>query len=78
MMIGTVIGRVVATQKVKSLVGYTLLRIKSEDGSVFVAADSLGAGIGATVIVTRGGAVQIALDRPAPIDAMVVGIVDQD
>jgi len=43
-----------------------------------VAADEIGAGNGELVIVTRGAPAMQAFDRdvPVPVDAVVVGIVD--
>ena len=39
--------------------------------------DSLGAGIGETVLVTTGSSARLALpNQQAPVDAVVVGIVD--
>ena len=42
-----------------------------------VAVDSVGAGIGETVLVTLGSSARLALsDQSAPVDAVIVGIVD--
>lgn len=83
MLLANVIGRVVATRKEESLVGYTLLVLEVLDpggtkpqGERLVAVDTLGAGVGDTVLVVRGGAARLNLARPAPVDAAVVGIVD--
>ena len=76
MIIGTVVGNVVSTQKLEELSGYKLLKIMPENESLIIAADTLGAGVGETVLVSRGCAVQIALERPTPVDALVVGIID--
>lgn len=37
-----------------------------------------GAGIGEMVLVTTDETTQHAVDRPAPIDAFIVGIVDSE
>ena len=79
MILGKVIGTIVSTRKCSNLTGYKLLSIKpllNSKEHIFVAADRLGAGIGDCVLITTGSSVQHALDRPAPIDAIVVGIVD--
>lgn len=79
MILGTVKGTVVSTRKFKNLVGYKLLLIEPYYGDkekILVAADSLGSGIGELVLVTTDNTTQHALDRSAPIDAFVVGIVD--
>jgi ethanolamine utilization protein EutN len=48
------------------------------DAPVFVAADTLGAGLGEIVLITTDAAVRFADDRQIPADAMVVGIVDNE
>ncbi|PKM51484.1 MAG: ethanolamine utilization protein EutN [Firmicutes bacterium HGW-Firmicutes-7] len=83
MIVGNVIGNVWATRKDENLNGLKLLVIKPLDYSsnndlpTFVAADSIGAGIGETVLVVNGSSARMALGRKdVPIDAMVVGIID--
>lgn len=79
MIIGTVKGTVISTRKCSNLVGYKLLLVEPLYGSkknIFVAADNLGSGIGELVLITTDNTTQHALDRSAPIDALVVGIVD--
>lgn len=82
MLIAKVIGRVVSTRKNETLVGYTLLVLEAQEpgstarGERLVAADTLGAGVGETVLVVRGGAARLALPASAPVDAAVVGIID--
>lgn len=80
MVIGKVINRVISTRKYDSIQGYKLLVIEpinGENKEWFVAADTIGAGEGELVLVSFGSAVQHALRQHAPIDAVVVGIVDQ-
>jgi ethanolamine utilization protein EutN len=76
-------GTVVSTSKDERLVGSKLLivhRIGVEDefvGLPQVAVDTVGAGVGETVIVTGGSSARYAAARTdAPIDATIVGIVD--
>ena len=45
---------------------------------ILVAGDTIGAGIGEMVLVTTDETTQHAVDRPAPIDAFIVGIVDSE
>ena len=60
MLIGKVIGTVVATKKDPELEGLKLLLIKNSDlegnatGSVLVAADAVGAGLGELVLYAAG------------------------
>ncbi len=79
MILGTVKGTVVSTRKCSNLVGFKFLLVEPYYGDredIFVAADSIGAGIGEMVLVTADETTQHALDKPSPIDAYIVGIVD--
>ncbi|MFA9465577.1 MAG: EutN/CcmL family microcompartment protein [Velocimicrobium sp.] len=79
MILGTVKGNIVSTRKCSNLVGFKLLLIEPFYGNkseIFVAADTMGAGIGELVLVTTDNTTQYAIDRTAPIDAFIVGIVD--
>lgn len=72
-------GTVVSTRKCRNLVGFKLLLVEPYYGdkeNIFVAADTIGAGIGELVLVTTDDTTQHALDRSAPVDAYIVGIVD--
>lgn len=79
MILGTVKGNIVSTRKCSNLVGFKLLLIEpyyGDKSEIFVAADTIGAGIGELVLVTTDNTTQYAIDRSAPIDAYIVGIVD--
>jgi ethanolamine utilization protein EutN len=46
-------------------------------GEFIIAIDSVGAGIGETVLITTGSSARLALhNTSAPADAVIVGIVD--
>jgi ethanolamine utilization protein EutN len=46
-------------------------------GEFLIAVDSVGAGIGETVLITTGSSARLALlHTNAPCDAVIVGIVD--
>lgn len=88
MHLAKVVGNVVSTQKDPNLVGCKLLIIKkiNENGeyekyssqSTAIAVDSVGAGIGETVIVTTGSTARYVYgDKLAPLDMTIVGIVDE-
>ena len=84
MKIGKVINSIWATRKDESLVGAKLLVVQLYDqpgmgeGSIIVAADLIGAGIGEKVLVTEGSSArQMASFRDAPLDAVIVGIIDE-
>jgi ethanolamine utilization protein EutN len=88
MFIGKVTGTIVATQKVKSVVGKKLLLVQSmtvDDGAgslkpsgrVAVAVDSVGAGEGELVLVTQGSSARLTeMTSDVPTDAVIVGIID--
>jgi ethanolamine utilization protein EutN len=83
MLKGVVISNIVSTRKQDSLVGSKFLEIRlienGQDTDKFViAVDSVGAGIGETVLITTGSSARLALhNTDSPVDAVVVGIVDQ-
>ena len=82
MVIGTVVGSIVATRKNERLVGQKLLIVRPlenmEEKGEFVAIDNVGAGIGETVLIARGSAARVGCDlEKAPVDAAIVGIVDE-
>ncbi len=75
MRIGVVSGSVWATKKSPGLTGHPLLLVRMQEGTI-VADDLVGAGAGDTVLVSFGSAARA--DSPgAPVDAAIVGIVDQ-
>ncbi len=84
MIIGEVVGNVWATRKNESLNGLKLMVVKridsykSTESERFVAVDFVGAGIGDKVLVTTGSSARIAMDNPdSPVDATIVGIIDE-
>ena len=86
MFLAKVIGNVVATQKDPKLQGSKLLLVQPyvtrdgalvASGSSIVAVDNLGAGDGECVLFTQGSSARLTPStREAPIDAVIVGIVD--
>ncbi len=83
MIIGRVVGRLWATRKDEKLNGQKFLIVRIlkdidvEETGFFVAADSVGAGTGDNVLITRGGAARVSLgERDVPVDATIVGIID--
>ncbi|MBU3092669.1 EutN/CcmL family microcompartment protein [Clostridium sp. CM028] len=83
MIIGKVIGNVWATRKDEKLNGLKFLVIEpskaaaGEGSGIFVAADIVGAGIGDSVLVTKGSAASASLHiKDVPVDAVIVGIID--
>lgn len=84
MLIGRVIGDVVATQKTSSHEGMKILMVQplnldgSERGSAMLAVDAVDAGTGECVLLsTEGFSAMTAVGRPnSPIDAAVIGVID--
>jgi ethanolamine utilization protein EutN len=82
MLVGKVVGSVVSTRKSEKLIGQKFmivepLRHMSADANQIVAIDIIGAGIGEYVLVAQGSAARIGCGvETAPIDAAIVGIVD--
>jgi len=84
MILGKIVGDVWSTKKNDKLHALRLLLVQplckkmSPAGDILVAVDEVGAGIDELVIVTQGApAMQgIVKDELIPVDAVVVGIVD--
>lgn len=84
MQIGKVIGSIWATRKEEKLSGLKLLIVKpvnaldeNDSRLPLVAADIIGAGVGETVIMVGGSSARNATgDATIPVDATIVGIVD--
>jgi ethanolamine utilization protein EutN len=84
MLIGRVIGDLVATQKAPSHEGCKLLVVQplnldgSDRGEIMVAVDAVDAGIGDQVLLSSDGySAMTAVGRPnSPIDAAVIGVID--
>ena len=85
MQVARVVGTVVATQKHRKFEGAKLLLVQplnldgTPRGATLLAVDGVGAGVSEKVlIVLEGRAAGEALGRKAaPVDAAIVGIVDQ-
>ena len=80
MCVGKVVGSIVSTRKNETLIGSKFMIVESVmDGSKarLVAVDNIGAGIGEIVLVATGSAARLCYKlSDAPIDAAIVGIVD--
>ena len=83
MIVGKVVGSVVSTRKSDNLIGQKFMIVEPVQhmkGSLnqLVAIDNIGAGVGEFVLVAQGSAARIGcgLDS-APIDAAIVGIIDE-
>lgn len=84
MILGRVVGTVVATRKDEKLVGAKLLIVRPVDpsgkldGNYVVAVDTVDAGRNDTVLVVAGSSARMAAgQKDSPVDAAIVGVVDQ-
>ena len=80
MIIGKVVGSVVSTRKNENLVGSKFMIVEPVEGKKekIIAIDNIGAGIGEYVLVALGSAARIGCGKEtAPIDAAIVGIIDE-
>lgn len=85
MKVGRVIDNIWCTRKDENLVGLKFLIVKlmdhetEEDGTLIVAADLIGAGIGEKVLITQGSSARRlgGLDN-SPVDSIIIGIVDEN
>ena len=89
MFLATVEGAVVSTKKDASMIGRKLLLVRPQlvddkdptrfrpGANTIVAVDSVGAGIGEMVMFCQGSSARLAPNlKDAPVDAVIIGIVD--
>jgi ethanolamine utilization protein EutN len=82
MIVGKVIGSVVSTRKNEALIGNKFMIVEPLESMLYgksriIATDNIGAGIGEIVLVAMGSAARIGTgNENAPVDAAIVGIVD--
>ncbi len=83
MILAKVVGTVVATRKDERLVGQKLLLAQpigpdgKAKGNHLVAVDTVDAGSGDKVLIVSGSSARMAADlKDLPVDAAIVGIVD--
>lgn len=82
MLKGIIRGTIVSTRKQESLVGSKFMEVQIiKNGALtdeyIIAIDTVGAGIGETVLITVGSPARLALHNTnSPVDAVIVGIVD--
>ena len=90
MFLARITGSLVSTQKVASMVGQKLLlveplRVDEKDqsslkptGRSFVVVDTVGAGEGEIVLCVQGSSARYTPEtKTLPVDAAIIGIVDQ-
>ena len=84
MLLGKVVGTVVATRKEPTLDGSRFLLVRGLDAegkptnTLVVAVDAMGAGVGEVVMYASGSSArQTELTKDRPVDAVIMAIVDQ-
>jgi microcompartment protein CcmK/EutM len=82
-ILAEVVGTVVSTRKDSGLLGFKLLLAREIDaslkptGSLVVAADAVGAGLGEVVLLAAGSSARLTeVTKDKPVDAVICGIVD--
>lgn len=83
MITAKLIGNVWATRKAESLSGFKLMLAEEiggiSEGRRLVVVDTISAGIGDRVIICTGSSARRMLGNDdIPVDAVVVGIIDDD
>lgn len=83
MLVAKLVNNVWATRKAESLNGLKFMLAEvisgSEAGQRLIVVDTISAGIGDRVIVCTGSSARRMLgDDDIPVDAVVVGIIDED
>lgn len=82
MIVGKVVGSVVSTRKSEKLIGQKFMIVEPLQHmkaglEQMIAIDIIGAGVGEYVLVALGSAARIGCgEETAPIDAAIVGIID--
>ncbi|MSQ84445.1 MAG: ethanolamine utilization protein EutN [Myxococcales bacterium] len=83
MLLGKVVGTVVATRKEPELVGLRLLLVRELDsayaatGKLIVAVDAVGAGDGEVVLFAAGSSARLtSATKDRPVDHVIMAIVD--
>jgi microcompartment protein CcmK/EutM len=84
MLLGKVVGTVVATRKEPTLDGSKFLLVRGMDtegkatSALVVAVDAVGAGVGEVVLYASGSSArQTEMTKDRPVDAVIMAIVDQ-
>jgi ethanolamine utilization protein EutN len=83
MILGRVVGTVVATRKDERLVGAKLLVVRhvdpqgKDEATYSIAVDTVDAGLRDRVLVVTGSSARMASGmKDVPVDAAIVGVVD--
>ena len=84
MLTAKLVDNIWSTRKTELLNGYKLMLVEvigggANEGERLVAADIIGAGVGERVMVAVGSSARRMVgDDTLPVDAAIVGIIDED
>ena len=79
MIKGKVTGRVWSSKHIETLPAGALLEVTLEGGGTLVAFDPLGCAEGETVLITQGSVAAGYFTRvKAPVDALIIGSIDEN
>ena len=78
MIRGRVTGRIWSSKHIETLPGGALLEVEVEGGAKLIALDPLGCAEGEAVLITQGSVAAGYFTRVrAPIDALIIGSIDE-
>lgn len=78
MIRGRVSGRIWSSKHIETLPGGALLEVTLEQGGTVIALDPLGCAEGEAVLITQGSvAAGYFTKSKAPIDALIIGSIDE-
>ena len=79
MMRGRVIGKIWSSRRVEAMPSGALLTVELAGGGHLIAFDPLGCNTGEAVLITQGSvAAGYFTGRTAPIDALIIGSIDEE
>ncbi|MCB1757162.1 MAG: ethanolamine utilization protein EutN [Gammaproteobacteria bacterium] len=78
MIRGRVTGQVWSSKQLETIPSGALLEVELDNGVKHIALDVLGCGIGEAVLITTGSVAAAYFTRiKAPIDALIIGSIDE-
>ena len=79
MLTATVVGNLWSTRRLAEIPNGAFLEVEAEGtGARLVAFDVLGSGLGERVLIAQGSVAAAWFDgRPPPIDALIIGSIDE-
>jgi ethanolamine utilization protein EutN len=79
MLHAVVTGNIWATRRIEGLPNGAFLEVETDQGSKMVAFDVLGSGLGEHVLIATGSVAAAWFPgKPPPVDALIIGSIDQD